>query len=107
MGDPVVSVCGRSWCCGEGVPGATTLLRFRRPLEEGSLQEAMLSLVNARLERAGLLMRGGSIVDASIIQAPSGTKNAKGERDPEMHQTKKGGQYYFGIKLCGFSCTRA
>lgn len=85
--------------CGEGVPDATTLLRFRRLLEENSLQEAMLSLVNARLDRAGLLMRGGSIVDASIVEAPSSTKNAKGERDPEMHQTKKGGQYHFGMKV--------
>ena len=85
--------------CGEGVPDATTLLRFRRLLEENSLQEAMLSLVNARLDRAGLLMRGGSIVDASIVEAPSSTKNARGERDPEMHQTKKGGQYYFGMKV--------
>ncbi len=85
--------------CGEGVPDATTLLRFRRLLEGNSLQQAMLRAVNERLDRAGLLMHGGSIVDASIIQAPSSTKNAQGERDPEMRQVRKGEQCYFGMKV--------
>lgn len=63
---------------------ATTLFRFGRLLEENSLQEAMLRTVNARLERAGLFMRGGPIVDVPIAEAPSSTRNAGGERDPEM-----------------------
>ena len=58
----------------------------------------MLSSVNECLDRAGLLMHSGSAFDASIVEAPSSIKNAKGGRDPEMHRTKKGGQYYFGMK---------
>lgn len=85
--------------CGEGVPDATTLLRFRRLLEDNGLQEEMLRAVNERLDRAGLIMHGGTIVDATIIEAPSSTKNARRERDPEMHQTKKGNQWHFGMKM--------
>lgn len=85
--------------CGEGVPDATTLLRFRRLLEDNGVQEAMLRAVNARLERAGMVMRGGTVVDATIIEAPSSTKNAGSSRDPEMHQTKKGNQWHFGMKM--------
>ena len=80
------------------VPDATTLLHFRHLLEKHKLGEAMFASLNARLEAGGLVMRGGSIVDATIIAAPSSTKNATGSRDPEMHQTRKGNQWYFGMK---------
>lgn len=80
------------------VPDATTLLHFRHLLEEHQLGEAMFTALNARLDADGLVMRGGSIVDATIIAAPSSTKNATGTRDPQMHQTRKGNQWYFGMK---------
>jgi len=80
------------------VPDATTLLHFRHLLEKHKLGEAMFAALNAKLEADGLMMRGGSIVDATIIAAPSSTKNASGTRDPEMHQTRKGNQWYFGMK---------
>jgi len=82
----------------DGVPDATTLLRFRRLVEDNSLGKAMLDAVNCRLERAGLMMRGGSMVDATIIEAPSSTKNRECARDPEMHQAKKGNQWHHGMK---------
>jgi IS5 family transposase len=81
-----------------GVPDATTLLNFRHLLEEHELTRRMLEEVNAHLARRGLLMREGTLVDATIIAAPSSTKNKRGERDPEMHQTKKGNQWHFGMK---------
>jgi IS5 family transposase len=80
------------------VPDATTLLHFRHLLEKHKLGEAMFAALNAKLEADGLIMRGGSIVDATIIAAPSSTKNATRTRDPEMHQTRKGNQWYFGMK---------
>ncbi len=80
------------------VPDATTLLHFRHLLEKHKLGEAMFTMLNGRLEADGLIMRGGSIVDATIIAAPCSTKNTTGKRDPEMHQTKKGNQWYFGMK---------
>jgi IS5 family transposase len=80
------------------IPDETTILNFRRRIEENELAEDIFKLVNRHLERQGLLLRRGSIVDATIIPAPSSTKNADRERDPEMHQTKKGNQYYFGMK---------
>ena len=63
------------------------------------LGEGLLQEINAHLESQGLRLRGGSIVDATIIEAPSSTKNRAGERDPEMHQTKKGNQWHFGMKV--------
>ena len=81
------------------VPDATTLLKFRHLLEEHNLCKAFFDDINNRLEKAGLMMRGGSIVDATIIQSTSSTKNKTGERDPEMHQTKKGNQWYHGMKV--------
>ena len=89
---------GISFGPGDQVPDATTLLKFRRIIESKGLAKEILGCVNAILESEGVMMRGGSIVDATIIQAPSSTKNASGERDPEMHQTKKGEQWYFGMK---------
>ena len=82
----------------ESVPDATTLLKFRRLLEAGDLTKAMFEEINAHLQQQGLLMRAGTIVDATIIAAPSSTKNSSGERDPEMHQAKKGNQWHFGMK---------
>lgn len=83
---------------GGGVPDATTLLHFRHLLEQHALTGSILEEVNAHLARKGLLMREGTLVDATIIAAPSSTKNKRGERDPEMHQTRKGNQWFFGMK---------
>ena len=82
----------------EQVPDATTLLHFRHLLEKHKLGEKIFEDVTERLEKAGLIMHGGSIVDATIIAAPSSTKNKEGKRDPEMHQTKKGNEWRFGMK---------
>lgn len=81
------------------VPDETTILRFRHLLEAHQLTEAMFALVRELLEARGLLLKTGTIVDATIIGAPSSTKNAKQERDPEMKQTRKGNQWYFGMKV--------
>jgi len=82
----------------KAIPDETTILNFRHLLEEYDLAEDILKQVNAHLTRKGLLLKRGSIVDATIIAAPSSTKNAEGERDPEMHQAKKGNQWHFGMK---------
>jgi IS5 family transposase len=82
----------------KAIPDETTILNFRHLLEEYELAPEILSRVNAFLTRKGLMLKRGSIVDATIIAAPSSTKNADGERDPEMHQTKKGNQWHFGMK---------
>src|SRR5271166_5945513 len=79
-------------------PDETTILRFRHLLEEHDLGGEMLDTVNRYLESKGIRITTGTIVDATIVPAPSSTKNATGERDPEMHQTKKGNQWYFGAK---------
>jgi transposase, IS5 family len=80
------------------IPDETTILNFRRLLETNELAPEILTRVNAYLTRKGLMLKRGSIVDATIIAAPSSTKNAEGKRDPEMHQTKKGNQWHFGMK---------
>ena len=82
----------------EAVPDATTLLNFRHLLEAHHLTQAIFAEVGALLRERKLLMREGTIVDATIIAAPSSTKNKRQERDPEMHQTRKGHQWYFGMK---------
>jgi IS5 family transposase len=82
----------------EGVPDATTLLKFRRLLETHDLCKALFTALNVDLAARGLLLRAGTLVDATLIAAPSSTKNEKRSRDPEMHQTKKGNQWYFGLK---------
>lgn len=82
----------------EQVPDATTLLHFRHRLEAHGLGEAMLAAQTRLFEEQGWLMRGGTIVDATLIDAPKSTKNRAGERDPEMHQVRKGSQWYFGMK---------
>ena len=84
---------------GEQVPDASTLRRFRRILEDNGLGKAMLDELARLLEAAGVMMRGGSIVDATFIEAPSSTKNAKRGRDPEAHQAKKGKNWHFGYKM--------
>lgn len=80
------------------VPDATTVLQFRHWLERHDLTRALFDEIAAMLEERGLLMRQGTIVDATIIAAPPSTKNKQKARDPEMHQTKKGNQWYFGMK---------
>ncbi|RBI47614.1 IS5 family transposase, partial [Xanthomonas oryzae pv. oryzae] len=80
------------------VPDETTILHFRHLLERHDLARKLFNRVNAHLSRKGQSLRGGTIVDATIIAAPSSTKNKQGERDPDMHQTKKGNQYDFGMK---------
>ena len=80
------------------VPDATTLLKFRHLLEAHELTRRIFEEVGALLAERKLLMKEGTIVDATIIAAPSSTKNARKERDPEMHQTKKGNQWHFGMK---------
>ena len=82
----------------ESAPDATTLLKFRRLLEENTLTERIFAAINTLLAVKGLMLREGTVVDATIIAAPSSTKNQSGERDPEMHQTKKGNQWHFGMK---------
>ena len=92
----------RRFCLGsnerELIPDASSITRFRHTLEAHRLPEKLFERVNAILEQKGILMREGTIVDATIIHAPSSTKNRSGRRDPEMTQTKKGNQWYFGMK---------
>ena len=82
----------------ERIPDETTILNFRRLLENNELAAGILAVINGYLGDRGLSLRQGTIVDATLINAPSSTKNKDGKRDPEMHQTKKGNQYYFGMK---------
>jgi IS5 family transposase len=82
----------------EPAPDETTVCNFRHLLEAHNLGDQLFALINAYLQENGLKVSSGTIVDATIIDAPSSTKNKDGERDPEMHQTKKGNQWYFGMK---------
>ena len=82
----------------EGAPDATTLLDFRHLLEQHQLTESIFNAIAHHLAAKGLLLREGSIVDATLIAAPPSTKNKAGKRDPEMHQSKKGNQWHFGMK---------
>jgi transposase, IS5 family len=82
----------------EPVPDETTVCKFRHLLEEHKLGGEMLETVNLHLQKKGVRITTGTIVDATIIHAPSSTKNREEQRDPEMHQTKKGNQWYFGMK---------
>ena len=81
------------------MPDATTLLKFRRLLNAHELGEALVVRVAQELQARGIKINTGTIVDATIIGAPGSTKNADKARDLEMHQTKKGQQWYFGMKL--------
>jgi len=80
------------------LPDESTILRFRYLLEKHKMAPQILGVVNELLRHKGLLLKAGTVVDATLISAPSSTKNASGERDPEMHQSKKGNQWYFGMK---------
>ena len=82
----------------EPVPDETTVGKFRHLLEQHELGERLFERVGEHLQQKGLRLNTGTIVDATIINAPSSTKNARQERDPEMHQTRKGKQWYFGMK---------
>ena len=80
------------------IPDESTILQFRHLLERHQLAEALFAEVNGYLKDKGLMLRRGTLVDATIIDAPSSTKNKARQRDPEMHQTRKGNQWYFGMK---------
>src|SRR5277367_4419995 len=82
----------------DGVPDATTLLKFRRLLETNDLCKGIFKAINEDLTTRGLMMRAGTLVDATLLAAPPSTKNKAKKRDPEMHQTRKGNQWYFGMK---------
>ena len=81
------------------LPDETTILNFRHLLEKHELTVVFLEAINARLKARGLLVSKGTMVDATLIHAPSSTKNGERARDPEMHQAKKGKQWYFGMKV--------
>ncbi|MBD3815465.1 MAG: IS5 family transposase, partial [Halothiobacillus sp.] len=85
--------------CEDRIPDETTILKFRHLLEKHALTERLFEAVNAHLLSRGLQVSRGTMVDATLIAASPSTKNAKGERDPEMHQTRKGKQWYFGMKI--------
>ena len=87
----------------EPVPDETTVCRFRHLLEEHELGRRLFEEVHRHLEASGIKVAKGTIVDATIISAPSSTKNADQARDPDMHQTKKGNQWYFGMKAISAS----
>lgn len=80
------------------IPDETTILNFRRLLDKHELAGGILQVINGYLGGRGLMLRQGTVVDATIIHAPSSTKNKDGKRAPEMHQTKKGNQYFLGMK---------
>ncbi len=80
------------------VPDSTTLMDYRHLLENNALPQAMLKEVNELLKERGWLMSQGTLIDATLIAAPSSTKNKSHQRDPEMHQVKKGNQWHFGMK---------
>ena len=80
------------------LPDESTILRFRHLLEKHKLAAEILVVVNDLLRTKGLMFKASTVVDATLIAAPSSTKNASGERDPEMHQSQKGNQWHFGMK---------
>ena len=80
------------------LPDRVSILRFRHLLEKHNLAEQFFETVNAMLKARGLMLHSGTVIDATIIAAPSSTKNSSGKRDPEMHQTKKGNQWHHGMK---------
>jgi IS5 family transposase len=86
------------------LPDESTMLRFRHVLEKHHLGDSILATVNEILKRRGLMLKAGTVVDATLIAAPSSTKNNSGERDPEMHQTKTGNLWCFGMKARVGTC---
>jgi IS5 family transposase len=112
MEDALIEVPTMRWFAGinlisDRIPDETTILSFRHLLEKHDLgnqiycfaEDCVYETVKGHLKTNGMAMKQGTIIDATLIAAPSSTKNKKGERDPEMHQTKKGNQWYFGMKL--------
>lgn len=85
--------------CEDRLPDETTILKFRHLLEKHQLTEGLFAAVSEHLQRHGLQLSKGTMVDATLIAASPSTKNKKGERDPEMHQTRKGKQWHFGMKI--------
>ena len=83
----------------DALPDETTILKFRHLLERLALGEGLKAVIDGHLESRGLSLREGTVVDASIVAAPSSTKNRDGKRDPEMHQTQRGRQWHFGMKM--------
>lgn len=83
----------------DALPDETTILKFRRLLERHALTAQMMNVIHDVLAAKGAMLKGGTMVDATIVNAPASTKNKAGRRDPEMHQTRKGNQYYFGMKI--------
>ncbi len=82
----------------QAIPDRTTIMNFRHRLEQHQLARQLFESINQWLSDAGIMMTQGTLVDATIIEAPSSTKNKRQQRDPEMHQTKKGNQWHFGMK---------
>ncbi len=82
----------------KAIPDRTTIMNFRHLLEAHNLARAIFTDVNQWLTESGIVLKEGSLVDATIIEAPTSTKNQTGQRDPQMHQTRKGNQWYFGMK---------
>ena len=95
------SQCAGSWGCGciDPLPDESTILHFRHLLERHNLGQGLFTEVKEYLAEQGVWLKEGTIVDATIIEVPSSTKNRSGQRDPEMRQVKKGNQYHFGMKL--------
>src|SRR5690606_37761802 len=83
----------------DNLPDETTILNFRHFIEHHRLGKKLFDSIQSDLEDHGLLLKEGSIVDATIIEAPASTKNKSRERDPEMHQVKKGNEWHFGMKM--------
>jgi len=83
----------------DAIPDETTILNFRHLLEKHRLGNKLFKLINKHLDREGLSLKEGTIVDATIIEAPTSTKNKQGQRDPDMHQVKKGNEWHFGMKM--------
>ena len=83
----------------EPIPDESTILHFRHLLEWRQLGQGLFEEIRSHLGERGMILREGTIVDATIIQAPASTKNREGQQDPEMRQVKKGNQYHFGMKL--------
>ena len=96
---PMARFMGIDFLGNEQVPDATTLCKFRQLLDENGVTKLIFDSVKDFLDKHGKIMHGGSIVDATIVSAPTSTKNAEKQRDPEMHSVKKGNQWYFGERL--------
>ena len=95
---PTSTVTSWTSAAPQRIPDRVSILRFSRLLERHELSPKILQIINAKLVANGLLLKSGTVMDATLIAAPSSTKNGTGERDPKMHQVKKGNQWHFGMK---------